>query len=337
MRNNSLRYFTYTLILLYFFSGCIGVKPYYAKSELNWNKTSPPDSLKLKYSVFLVGDAGKPSDNRQEPTLKLLQKQLFDSTRATGKDTNFSRPEDMVLFLGDNIYESGLPEPDASDRKEKERRMTEQLDVVKNFRGKKIIIPGNHDWNEMRPGGLAAVNREEAFVETYLNTGDTFLPSNGCPGPIELHPHDDLVVIVLDSEWWLHKYEKPIAPDNGCTAGSRFEIIEQVKDILVRNKGKNILLAEHHPLFTNGTHFSLNLDSRPFVYPFAGNRVNLSLNAKIWRFTTGSLQQKLSTIKTRPVSHTCRPAKCSFSSRARACLAVQQIRKPQPRFKWRRC
>ena len=266
MRNNSLRYFTYTLVLLYFLSGCIGIKPYYAKSELNWNKTSPPDSLKLKYSVFLVGDAGKPSDNRQEPTLKLLQQQLFDSTRATGKDTNFSRPEDMVLFLGDNIYESGLPEPDASDRKEKERRMTEQLDVVKNFRGKKIIIPGNHDWNEMRPGGLAAVNREEAFVETYLNAGDTFLPSNGCPGPIELHPHDDLVVIVLDSEWWLHKYEKPIAPDNGCTAGSRYEIIEQVKDILVRNKGKNILLAEHHPLFTNGTHggfFSL----KDYIFP----------------------------------------------------------------------
>jgi len=254
MRNKVYKSLAFTLICIYFFSSCISLKPYYAKNQVNWDKTSPPDSLKLQYSVFLVGDAGKPNNNRQEPTLKLLQKQLFDSLRAAQNDTNFSRPEDIVIFLGDNIYETGLPEPDASDRKEKERRIIEQMNVVKNFRGKKIFIPGNHDWNEMRPGGLAAVNREEAFIESYLNAGDTFLPSNGCPGPVEIQTNDNLVLILLDSEWWLHKYDKPIAPDNGCTAGSRFEIIEQVKDILIRNKGKNILLAQHHPLFSNGTH-----------------------------------------------------------------------------------
>jgi len=256
MRNKFLRYFIYIVIGVLAFSSCISLKPYYAKSQQNWNKVSPPDSLKLKYTVFLIGDVGKPSENRQEPVLKLLQSQIFDKSRATNaaSDTNYSRPEDIVIFLGDNIYESGLPEPTAADRKEKERRIIEQMKVVQDFKGKKIFIPGNHDWNEMNPGGLAAVNREEAFVESYLKAGDTFLPSNGCPGPIEMQVNKDLVLILLDSEWWLHKYEKPIAPDNGCTAGSRLEIIEQVKDIILRNKGKNILLAQHHPLFSNGTH-----------------------------------------------------------------------------------
>ncbi|WP_207424753.1 BamA/TamA family outer membrane protein [Desertivirga brevis] len=256
MQSKLVRHFFYVLLSFLPLSGCISLKPYYAKNQSKWEEVSPPDSLKLKYSVFLIGDAGKPNENRQEPVLKLLQKQLYDSTRTklSAVDTNYSRPEDIIIFLGDNIYETGLPEPDASDRKEKERRIIEQMKVVKNFRGKKIFIPGNHDWNEMRPGGLAAVNREEAFVEAYLNDGDTFIPTNGCPGPVELQVNKDLVMILIDSEWWLHKYEKPIAPDNGCTAGSRLEVIEQIKDIIVRNKGKNILLAQHHPLFTNGTH-----------------------------------------------------------------------------------
>ena len=256
MKINSIKNLGYIIFSLIVFSGCIGLKPYYAKSQLDWQKATPPDSLKLKYSVFIVGDAGKPDDNKQEPTLKLLQSQLYDSTRIIKGDTsaNISRPEDVVIFAGDNIYETGLPEPDAPDRKEKERRIIEQMNVVKNFRGRKIFIPGNHDWNEMRPGGLAAVNREEEFVENYLDSSDVFIPSNGCPGPVEIQLNKDLVVIVLDSEWWLHKYEKPIAPDNGCTAGSRVEIMEQVKDILLRNKGKNILITQHHPLFSNGTH-----------------------------------------------------------------------------------
>ena len=249
-----LGYIFFSLTILH---ACISVKPYYAKSQLKWNQATVPDSVKLKYSIFIVGDAGNPASNKQEPTLRLLQSQLYDSLRTIKGDTgNFSRPEDIVIFTGDNIYQTGLPEPDAADRKEKERRIIEQMKIVKNFRGKKIFIPGNHDWNEMRPGGLAAVNREEEFVEAYLGgpKEDVFLPSNGCPGPIELQLKDDLVVIVLDSEWWLHKFEKPIAPDNGCTAGSRLEIIQQVRDILMRSKGKNVLITLHHPLFSNGTH-----------------------------------------------------------------------------------
>ena len=256
MKIKSLTNSVYIILLLIGLSGCIGLKPYYAKSELNWEKSSPPDSTKLKYSVFVIGDAGKPDNNKQEPSLKLLQSQLYDSIRIVKGETstNISRPEDVVIFAGDNIYETGLPEPDASDRKEKERRIVEQMNVVKGFRGRTIFVPGNHDWNEMRPGGLAAVNRQEQFVESYLDSNDVFIPSNGCPGPVEIQHQGDLVIIVLDSEWWLHKYEKPIAPDNGCTAGNRVEIMQQVKDILLRNKGKNILITLHHPLFSNGTH-----------------------------------------------------------------------------------
>ena len=259
---------------------CTSLKPFYDKTQRDWETAHSPDTLHLKYSVFLVGDAGSPEKDKQEPALKLLQSQLFPKdtlvTAGSVSDTifiNSSHPEDVVIFLGDNIYEQGLPEPDASDRKEKERRIIAQMEVVKNFKGRSIIIPGNHDWNESGPGGLEAIYRQEQFIESYLDSADVHLPSNGCGGPVELQLNKDLVVIVIDSEWWLHKYDKPLAPDNDCTSASRLDLIQQVEDIVIRNRGKHIVLAQHHPLFSNGRHggyFTL----KDYIFPLTLVRDN---------------------------------------------------------------
>ncbi|MHB1177112.1 MAG: metallophosphoesterase [Daejeonella sp.] len=252
--------FVLFFLILFAIQACTTLKPFYDKTQLNWQTANSPDTLKLKYSVFLIGDGGVPEKNRQEPVLKLLQSQVFhqDTTRGiTVPDTgvvNNSRPEDVVIFLGDNIYETGMPEPGAADREEKERRINEQMNVVKNFKGRKIFVPGNHDWEEGQPGGLAAINRQEQYIEQYLNSGDVLMPSNGCGGPVEVQLNKDLVIIALDTEWWLTKYSKSVAPDNGCTTSSRLEVIQQVQDIIVRNKGKHIIIAQHHPLFSNGRH-----------------------------------------------------------------------------------
>src|SRR5688500_8833904 len=113
---------------------CTSLKPFYDKSQKNWETAHSPDTLELKYSVFLIGDAGAPEKDKQEPALKLLQSQLFpkDTLVAAGSNSdtvfvNSSHPEDFVIFLGDNIYERGLPPPEASDRAEKERRIVSQM------------------------------------------------------------------------------------------------------------------------------------------------------------------------------------------------------------------
>lgn len=280
MNNKFLNKVLCFLFLVLFLSSCLTYKPFYSKPEANWQTSHSPDSLKLKYSVYLVGDVGNPRKDKQEPTLKLIQSQLYshDTSRVKGstRDTvlRTSKKEDVVIFLGDNIYNSGLPEPDASDRKEKERRIIEQMKIVKGFAGRTIFIPGNHDWNEWRPGGLEAINREERFVEDYLDSADVFLPSNGCAGPVEVQLGNNLVIIVLDTQWWLHQFEKPRAPDNGCGSASRLDVIQGVRDILLRNKGKNIVIAQHHPLFSNGEHggyYSLT----DYLFPLTLIRDNL--------------------------------------------------------------
>ncbi|WP_017257350.1 metallophosphoesterase [Pedobacter arcticus] len=258
MRNTYLPILT-CLIACLGYTSCTTYKPFYAKSQKDWQKANNPDSLTLDYTVFLIGDVGKPSLDVQEPTLKLMESQMYkiDTIIKNLQDTVINKTssnKDAVIFMGDNIYEHGMPEADAVDRKEKEQLITEQLKVVKDFKGKRIFIPGNHDWNRSAYGGLEAVKRQEAFVENYLDSTDVFLPSNGCAGPVEVQMNGNLVIIAIDSEWWLTTNARSDRYQQGCTVTTEDQLIVQIKDIILRNKGKNIVFTMHHPLFSNGKH-----------------------------------------------------------------------------------
>lgn len=236
-------------------------KPYYDKKHKDWQTKVPGDSSKITHTVFLIGDAGNPDKNRLEPTFRLLRSQLYskiDTVKKEGENYTINYESDSnntIIFLGDNIYQKGLPKEDASDRKEMERRLLEQLNLVKPFKGKKIFIPGNHDWggDNGAPDGLETVIRQQKYVENYLGKG-TFMPGNGCPGPREVHLQHNTVAVLIDSHWWLHKHEKPVGPENGCNVEDKFDFIVQLQDIIKRNKGKHIIICQHHPMFTNGNH-----------------------------------------------------------------------------------
>src|SRR6478735_2508388 len=161
------------LLLLVAAAGCAGLNPppNYKSEVSNWKTITPPDSLQIKHSIFLIGDVGSPKHSPQEPSLKLMRHQLEVA------DSNST-----AIFLGDNVYSYGMPEPDAYDRKISERRLNDQLDILKNYHGEKFMIPGNHDWKQGLAGGWDAVIREEEYVESYLKDtafvtgGDFFVP-----------------------------------------------------------------------------------------------------------------------------------------------------------------
>lgn len=266
------------LLLGICYTSCTTYKPFYAKSQQNWEKANNPDSLSLDYTVFLIGDVGSPSLTAQEPTLKLMESQIYkvDTIFSKGDTTTrkTSSNKDAVIFMGDNIYEYGMPAADAPDRANKEKRIIEQMKVVKDFAGKRIFIPGNHDWNKSHIGGLDAIKRQETFIENYLDSTDVFLPSNGCAGPVEVQMSGNLVIIAIDSEWWLTVHDRSDRYEQGCTVENEDQLIAQIKDIILRNKNKNIVFTMHHPLFSNGKHggyFTL-LD---YIFPLTLVRPNL--------------------------------------------------------------
>lgn len=247
-----------TLIMIT--TSCGVNKPWYRKSEKQWNQNSLPDNVKLLHSVYLIGDAGNPGKDGLEPALKLLQHKI----QATPEMLPVK--DRTVIFLGDNVYDYGLPPESHIGREEAEQRLISQLNIVKDHPGKKIMIPGNHDWNIMLPGGWKYVIRQQQFVEQYLHDSTTYYPKGGCPGPVEIDVGHDITLIVIDSEWWLYRYEKPYGVGNPCDVNDEFDLMVQFQNTIRKNKRKHILIVMHHPLYSNGNHggyFSL----KDYIFP----------------------------------------------------------------------
>jgi hypothetical protein len=190
----------------------------------------------------LLGDAGAPQINPPEPALRLLKSQLD------------ADPNSTLVVLGDNLYNTGLAAENSPGRTQDERRLDGQLYVAEHYKGRVFFIPGNHDWDNSGKEGLAKIRRQEQYIEQKLNRGNTFVPDNGCPGPYVQEISDELVFIGLDTQWWLHKEEKPYGPGSGCGASTEEEMLRQLEQILEQHRGKHIVVSAHHPLMSNSGH-----------------------------------------------------------------------------------
>ena len=194
------------------------------------------------YTLYFIGDAGKHFKNGSNPVLTMLSKQL-----------EAENEQSAVVFLGDNIYPKGLPEKGHPSRKQAEDILISQLEVVKSYAGKVFIIPGNHDWKKGKRSGWEYINNQEQCAEALMDSANIFLPDDGCPGPVEINLNDEITMIILDTQWILHPWEKP-EKDEGCDIASNADIMVQIDDIIRRNKGKKIIFSAHHPLYSYGIH-----------------------------------------------------------------------------------
>ena len=208
------------------------------------DKSSPSESESI-YKVYLIGDAGAPK-TYDDPTLTLFSKHLEKASKNSA-----------AIFLGDNIYGNGLPDSTHPERLFYENRLLTQLKTVKEFSGKVFFIPGNHDWDNGQTHGLKAVKRQEQFIEDYLGRGNTFLPDNGFPGPHEVklmdeddHPdlNDDIRLVALDTQWWLHEYEKSYGDNGDFVVNDAGDVINKLEDIVRDRKNDYLIIAAHHPL-----------------------------------------------------------------------------------------
>ena len=256
LRSRPFFYKAAVLFAVFFVQACGAVKPYYSKDNRSWEEQELPPPEDLAYSVFLIGDVGAPDATRQEPSLRLLQQQLQGKGGTASGAGAAPLPDSLksVIFMGDNIYLDGLSEAGDPERPEEERRIIEQMKVVENWGGQPLFIPGNHDWNHSLEGGLEAVIRQQQFVEAYLQRDDVYFPGRGCPGPYPLEVNEKLVLILIDSEWWLTRHQRPEGTENGCGITSELDLIVQLDDMLDRYQDKHVVVAMHHPLMTNGNH-----------------------------------------------------------------------------------
>lgn len=230
----------YCIIILTTIS-CANYKINISLSNQDWETLMPADTAQLAYRVFLLGDAGNSPMNGIDPAIVTLGKHLEEA------DTNSA-----AIVLGDNIYPYGLASTRTpSARQQSQYRLDKQLEILKPFQGRSIIVPGNHDWGY----GLAAVRRQSNYVEQYMDKDYTvFVPRNGCGDPELIELSDNLVVIAFDSEWWLQTWSEEPNINDGCEVKSREMFVAYFEEMVKDHKDKNIIIALHHPLYSNGPH-----------------------------------------------------------------------------------
>ena len=198
------------------------------------NEPGITNSVKTKeklYSVFLIGDAGAGKHTFSSPVADLLQRQV-DEVGEKGS----------VVFLGNTASAKEL---------QPGNEQTGLLTAIKNFNGKTIILPGNQEWDLGQKNGWQQVQDQEKFIEDSIQKGNVFLPDGGCPGPVEINLNEQLTLIVMDTQWWLHPWEKPES-DSECEAKSASEVLILLEDILERNKHKKVVVVGHHPMYSYG-------------------------------------------------------------------------------------
>jgi len=201
------------------------------------NKMSD-DSTKVAQRFYLIGDAG----NAQPGLTPTALTRLSESLQA-------EKLPSTVLFLGDNCYPAGLPKKDNAKRAQAEYRLQAQVDAVKNFKGQVVFIPGNHDWYS---NGVKGLRREEDFIEDRLGN-KSFMPSGGCP-LTTFNVGENIVVIVVDSQWYLTDWNDDPDINKGCELNTRKRFLEEFLHEVRKARGKTTIVAIHHPMFTNGSH-----------------------------------------------------------------------------------
>ncbi len=189
--------------------------------------------------MIFIGDAGE-MDNQQKLLLPDAAAKIIK-----GKTT--------VMFLGDNIYPHGMGLSGSPEEETTQQILRSQYTPMREAGAPVYFIPGNHDWDRMGPQGLAKIKRQSQFLEEQNDSLLKMVPPNGCPDPVAIDISDSVVIIAMDSEWWLFPYDKT---NDGadCSCSTPQGVIRSLEDLMYQNRNKIILLATHHPFQSYGTH-----------------------------------------------------------------------------------
>jgi hypothetical protein len=225
--------------------------------------------------LFFIGDAGAEERNAVLDLLKA----------AIARDPERS----IALFLGDNVYPDGIPEPSDPTRARSERRLRVQMDAVTDAGGRGIFLPGNHDWGTSAITDSRVLARQAAIIATAASRLQ-MLPTPGCPGPSVHDLGRRVRLVLIDTEWFIRLPPRRPALDGCLTSESR--VLDSIRIAIATAGDRRVVVAGHHPLISVGPHggrfgwrhhlFSLRELWDPLWVPLPGIGSLYPLARRVW-------------------------------------------------------
>ncbi len=217
-----------SLILIFFLGGCATYHP----QMINGIAPTEKSEEKPLHTFFLAGGFGDSRQGPKKEIIDLLTSQLKQSSENT-----------TLIFTGDNIS------PEEDNEKADLDLIDKQLGLTENFKGNTIFIPGNNEWKSKNTDKIEEV---EQYLDSIGPKGVSFFPKNTCP--IEHHViNDQLDLILVDSKWFTSNWSRVEDINKKCTdIITRRRFMEELEGYINDGQGKNIVIAMHHPIFSNG-------------------------------------------------------------------------------------
>jgi hypothetical protein len=235
--------FTLGLFIIILLS-CGATQPYYADKNISRDALQadmiPVDMI--DYEVYLVGDIGANNTNVNESSITdVIKSQLRP-------DSKFQ----SVIFLGNSIGKEGLPERKTPDYDMVDAAMEHCIKQLKDNTDKVYFIPGSNEWYDGEGYTTEAVGEVEKYFQSKVSKKNIFAPSKGCGEPKVVELTDDLIIILVDSQWILQGDATDERTRSSCDIDTQVELVTALREILSDYKNKNVIVATHHPVFTNG-------------------------------------------------------------------------------------
>ncbi len=232
------------------------------------------DSIQSR--IVLIGDAGQLT-NGKHPVVNAVKRLIKLDEKTT------------IIFLGDNLYKSGLPDNTLPTYDIAKAPLDSQIQIAGTSKAKVYFVPGNHDWANGGANGYESILRVQSYIDYLGNHNVTMYPRDGCPGPVEIKITDDIILVIMDSQWWLHEKDKP-GVESDCPYKTNAEILTQLDDILSKNSNKMILLAMHHPFRSyspHGGYFTFKQHIFPFTDAIDNLYIPLPVLGSVYPLTRG--------------------------------------------------
>ena len=219
----------------------------YCSTLIQAQQVDPLKERSFSTHLYLIGNyySSKPTDSLYRRIENLIE----DKT---------ARP--FIILLGDIVGKQGL----TSSLSEQQDQQLEQL-VRWNEKAGLYVLSGDRDWDRSGKKGLQKVRRLEKEIEKKRKLKKAFIPSKGCPGPKVVELTEDLVLIAVNSQWFIHPHDRPEAPDTDCKILSDGDFWDELEEAIDEAEGKNIVIAAHHPVYSYGQYAGKRLGHFHFL------------------------------------------------------------------------
>ena len=242
---------TFCLILL--ISACAVNRDYFGVQSSGDHPSNPKNTV---HTIYFLGNSDKIKLSESA-----LGQHLGTQMEASGKSST-------LLLLGNNNLKTVAPGDSTKKAMEKRDLLEQRYNFFGNLKGNYYAVLGPNEWSHGGTRGNINIRILEEFVEDHLDHGDVILPSNGCPGPEEIEINDELMLLLIDTQWLFHNWDKPDM-EAGCESAGETDFYINLEDAILRNANKQIIVAGYHSLAGNGRHGGYFSAKQHFI-PFPG-------------------------------------------------------------------